>query len=208
MRNGTACRRKELKIQNIDPPHFSIKIVDIFAMGMCGLITPCCSYCSCVPDPPCSQVTFKELTDQSDFSFAGTSHHDYESMVEWDPTRLFEDCLEWLRTIDTDVETYSRSWLFSSFRTQQLLSSLISKKLCEALRVLVETTTLIHNWGPDAPFPNFSSREVHGIRSFAGTSVIRALDVSLRPSNLASNSANELAGLLSLYSGLSLQSAT
>lgn len=81
------------------------------------------------------------------------------------------------------------------------MSNLVPKKLCETLRLLVETTTMIYNWGSDAQFPHCSADELHGIRSFAGSQMNRALQNALHPTRVANSSIDQLAGLVFLLFG-------
>lgn len=150
-------------------------------------------------DQSCSSTAFGHAVRRTDILVMGNVFHDYQSMIEWTAPAVFTDCIMWLSTIDSPVVSYSRAWLFSACKTEQLLCSFLPNQLCEKLRVLAETTTVIHNWGQSA-YPS----QVRGLRSFAGTQILRALDETLRPASLANSSVDYLAGIFLLLFGTTL----
>lgn len=127
--------------------------------------------------------------------------HDYGSMVQWSASGVFTDCITWLSTLDSPAVSYSRAWLFSASRTEQLLCTLVPKELCETLRVLAKASMLIHHYERASfSFP----RQLHGLRCFAGNHMIQALEGALRPTSLANSSINDLGGLFLLLLGTTI----
>ncbi len=63
---------------------------------------------------------------------------------------------------------------------------------------------MAYNCGPDALLPDPAAIELNGVHSFAGSQIIKALEMQLRPSNLAKSSTDQLAGLFILLFGTTM----
>ena len=109
--------------------------------------------------------------------------------------------MQWLSDPGSHTIACSRAWLFSSFSTEQLLSQYLPSRLCESIRGLVVTTTLIHNWGSEIQCPRLSTAELRSIRAFAGSQMVKTLELALHPSSLAKSSIDQLEGLFILLFG-------
>lgn len=125
-------------------------------------------------------------------------------MVEWSVGCLFADCWAWAGNVDKSTSMaipYSRAWAFSATKTEDFLSTLTSRDTCQTLRLLVETSTLVYNWGPSALFPCQNSHNFLSLRSFAGSKLLRAFGKLLAPDSLANSSFDQLQGLFFLLFG-------
>lgn len=95
----------------------------------------------------------------------------------------------------------SRVWMLSSLKAECLLSTFLDGNLCKALRVLVETSSILHNWGMDTSYSRYSSTDLWSIRSFAGSQVLRGLERALNLQRLANASADVLKALFLVLLG-------
>lgn len=91
--------------------------------------------------------------------------------------------------------------MLSSLKAEHLLSNLVDSNLTRALRVLVETASILHNWGDNATYSHYSSSDLWSIRSFAGSQVLRALEANLTNTILARASSKVLKALFLVLLG-------
>lgn len=71
-----------------------------------------------------------------------------------------------------------------------------------ALRVLVEVSSVLHNWGCNASYAGYSAKDLWSIRSFAGSQVLQGLEAALSNSMLAKASQGELKALFLVAFGV------
>ena len=145
-------------------------------------------------------ITFGSLN----ISFAGNAEHDYESLVQWDAQAITSDCINWLFGVEPENVTYSRSWLFSNLKTEKLLSRLLPERLGSDLRVLVEMTSLLHNWGAEDAPPELPTVFSTHMQAEKGNKVLRVLQTDLDPVRVATKSSESRYGLLLLLFGTML----
>ena len=82
--------------------------------------------------------------------------------------------------------------MLSSTELRYLLSNILGENISKALRAVVETSSVIYNWGDEATFSHYSSSDLWSIRSFAGSQVLQELDTVVSNSKLAKASRDEL----------------
>ena len=121
--------------------------------------------------------------------------------VQWDLGYITADCAEWVRQERLKPESNSRAWLFSSHKTEILLSTFVGFSLSKALRVLVETSSILYNWGLDTSYSQYSPSDLWRIRSFAGSQVVHDLGNALKNARLANASQDELKALFLVLLG-------
>lgn len=85
--------------------------------------------------------------------------------------------------------------MFSTLKAELLLSSFVDGNLSKALRVLVETSSILRNWGINTSYSHYSSSDLWSIRSFAGSQVLQGLEYALKNTRLAKASADVLKAL-------------
>lgn len=158
-----------------------------------------------LPDHRCSPETFRKILSTPDFFGLTKTYRDFEGMVGWKVEAILKDSWTWVRDLEFlgNNECFY-SWLCPNFTPDQLLSGFVPKKLSSTFRALVETSIMIYNCGPDALIPDPASTELNGVHSFAGSLIIKALNMQLRPSNLAKSSTDQLAGLFLLLFGMAM----
>ncbi len=91
--------------------------------------------------------------------------------------------------------------MLSSINADLLLSKFVDGNLSEALRVLIETSSILRNWGMDTSYSHYSSSELWSIRSFAGSQVLHGLERALNLQRLALVSADVLKALFLVILG-------
>lgn len=186
-RSNVLCYRKEQKLRAIDPVPFSFEAVDIYSTHR-----------------SCDSNGFDDALKSIITPIVRYARHEYKSMVDWTVDGLFAHCWLWASNICSDasiVTPYSRSWAFSAVGTETFLSTLTSKDMCHGLRLLVEVSTLLYNWGSDPGFPARYSTHLHSIQSFTGSKLIQAFKKPLTPVRLANSSLPQLQGLFFLLFG-------
>ena len=135
----------------------------------------------------------------SDIFIAGDVRRSFEPPIDWDLENIASDCANWICEDDIPVPN-SRVWILSSRDAEHLLSPLLDRELCRALRLMMETSSILHNWGSDANFSPYSAADLWKIRSSAGSQVLRRLDAALSLTKLANASHDELkATFLALF---------
>lgn len=97
--------------------------------------------------------------------------------------------------------SHSRVWILSSLKAENLLSTFVDGNLSKALRVLVETSSILHNWGMDTSYSQYSSSDLWRIRSFAGSQVLHGLERAMNLQRLANASADVLSALFLVLLG-------
>ena len=152
-------------------------------------------------DYPCSRDECEKILQSNKHTPFGKAKHSFYPEVHWDLGSISSDCIDWILDERLKPESNSRVWIFSSFNAELLLSNFVDGSLSKALRVLVETSSVLHNWGVDARYSHFSSSDLWKIRSFAGSQVLHGLEHALRIASLAKASAEALKALFLVLLG-------
>jgi len=144
------------------------------------------------PDFPCSQERYNSIVCASDINITGNTKSDFQPPMCWDLHTIASNCADWICEESVNSALNSRVWIFSSLDAENLLARTLDENLSRALRVLVQTSSMIHNWGDEANFSHYSPSDLWSLRSFAGSQVLRGLDAALNINKLAKASHNEL----------------
>lgn len=91
--------------------------------------------------------------------------------------------------------------MFSSLDAERLLSKYVDANLSKAVRILVETSSILRNWGMNTNYLHYSSSDLWNIRSFAGSQVLKGLESALNVKRLAESSADVLKALFLVTHG-------
>lgn len=172
---------------------FSFKQVDIFTLGNLSL-------CRCLwvasmltsQDFPCTQDKYNAIISTSDFILVGDAERTFKPGFLWDLGAVSSDCAKWICEEHVSPASTSRVCMLSSLKAADLLSKFVDPGLSKALRVVVETSSILHNWGDDATFSRYSSSDLWSIRSFAGSQALRNLEAVLMNNRLAKSSKDVL----------------
>ena len=95
----------------------------------------------------------------------------------------------------------SRIGVLVSVQLQNSISSSIGRELSENYRVLVECSSMLHNWGIGPNHAGYSHVELRRIRSYSGTKVLKHLEGALTLTSLAQGSADTLKSLFLVLTG-------
>ena len=120
--------------------------------------------------------------------------------VVWDVAVLSQDFASWLATEDTSPRSSSLNGILSSLDCERLLRTLLDHSLCMDLRILIETSSLLLNQD-FAPHPTHGRGLINMIRSEAGASLLKSLEVALKASALAQASREKAMGLFLVLLG-------
>lgn len=182
--NKISCHGRESKHKWMDcVPHY-LKDLDIYAL-----------------DFPCSQEQYDSILRTDDITLVGNARQTFDPEIHWNLGNITADCAEWLLEERMKPGSNSRVWMLSSLKAECLLSTFLDGNLCKALRVLVETSSILHNWGMDTSYSRYSSTDLWSIRSFAGSQVLRGLERALNLQRLANASADVLKALFLVLLG-------
>lgn len=153
------------------------------------------------PDYPCTQDKYNAIIAASDLIIVGDAQLPFEPDFLWDLDAVSSDCANWICEEHVNPASNSRVWMLSSLKAEDLLSKFVNSKLSKALRVLVEMSSILHNWGDDATFSHYSSSDLWSIRSFAGSQALRNLEAVLTNNRLAEFSKDMLKALFLILLG-------
>ena len=146
-------------------------------------------------DFPCGYDQYEKIINGNNDILIGDARHNFPLEIRWDLESVVSDCAEWVLEEGLRPETNSRVWIFSSFKAETLLSTFVGGNLSKALRVLVETSSILYNWGMDANYLQYSPSDLWRIRSFAGSQAIHGLEDALKNVKLAKASVDVLKSL-------------
>lgn len=152
-------------------------------------------------DFPCSREQYEEILRTNDNILIGNLKQHCNSEAQWDLGSIALDCADWVLDERLKPGLKSRVWLFSSLEAQYLLSTVVGGDLSRAFRVLVEISSIIHNWGMFTSYSQYSSSDLWRIRSFAGSQVVQGLEQALKFNRLAKASADVLKALFLVLLG-------
>lgn len=131
----------------------------------------------------------------------GNLKQNCNSETQWDLGSIALDCADWVLDERMKPGSKSRVWLFSSSEAEYLLSTIVGGELSRAFRILVEISSIIHNWGIFTSYSQYSSSDLWKIRSFAGSQVVQGLEQSLKFNRLAKASVDVLKALFLVLLG-------
>lgn len=146
-------------------------------------------------DFPCSYEEINKILEGNSNILIGDLRHTFDVEIRWDLENVVLDCADWISAENLKPESNSRVWIFSSLKAEILLSTFLGGNLSKAVRVLVETSSILHNWGINASYLRYSSSDLWRIRSFAGSQVLHGLEHALKNANLAKASVDVLKAL-------------
>ena len=152
-------------------------------------------------DFPCDQEQYDSILRASNVKLAGLTSHDSDPQVNRDLGTIAAECAEWILDECVKPGSNSRVWMFSSLDVERLLSPFVDANLRKAHRVLVETSSILRNWGMDKSYSDYSSSDLWSIRSFAGSQVLQGLERALNLQRLAKCSADVLKALFLVILG-------
>ncbi len=181
---------------------FSFKQVDIFTLGnlcLCQRLWVTDTLIS--QDFPCTQDKYSAIVCDSDFVIVGDAERTFKPRILWDLDAVSSDCAKWICEEHVEPVSNSRVWMLSSLKAEDLLSNFVDPDLSKALRILVETSSILHNWGGDATFSHYSSSDLWSIRSFAGSQALRNLGAVLTNNRLATSSKDVLKAVFLILLG-------
>ena len=152
-------------------------------------------------DFPCNQEQYDSILRTNTVIVAGNTSHSFDPEVCWDLGTMASDCAEWILGKSVKPRAKNRVWTFSSFDAECLLSPFVDANLSKALRVLVETSSILRNWGMDTSYSDYSSSDLWSIRSFAGSQLLQGLERALNLQRLAESSEDVLKALFLVILG-------
>jgi len=152
-------------------------------------------------DYPCSQDEYNSIICASDIIITGNARSGSRPPIHWDLQRIASNCADWICEATVNSAACSRVWMLSSLDAERLLAEPLDANLSKALRVVVGTSSIIHNWGDEATFSHYTSSDLWSIRSFAGTQVLRGLATTLSIDRLAKASHDELKAIFLVLFG-------
>ena len=200
-----SCREREPTYGWMDCVPYSVKDLDIYALGLLSvsnvLIRTADS--EIFSDVPYIQEVYSSsITNTSDFNdITGGATQFFAPQIDWNLHDIASNCADWICEGAADPNSNSRAWMLSSVVVESLLSGILTRDLCKALRVTVGTSFIIYDRG-DYPSPNhLSSSYLWIIRAFAGSQVLRKLDAVLNTGKIAKASIDELKAIFLLLFG-------
>jgi hypothetical protein len=128
---------------------------------------------------------------------------EFDDQVEWDLAALSKT-LALLMSQNDRVPTMSKVGILSSLRFQQLLSPLISSKLGSYFRLMMHTSSIIYNLGPQDFYCGIPLADFYALRCQAGANVLMGLENLLRPAELANATPDKLQAIFLLLFGTTL----
>ena len=144
-------------------------------------------------DFPCSQYHYDAILRDCNRSV--------EPVARWGLSAISSNCTDWITSSHLPANVDNFAWIFSSLNSERLLSGWVSPDLSMALRVLIETSSVLHNWGCNASYAGYSATDLLSIHSFAGSQVLRGLDAALSIHTLAKASQGGLKALFLVLFG-------
>lgn len=124
----------------------------------------------------------------------------FEDQVEWNLTALSKDWALCMSQYDR-VPTMSKVGIMSSIRFQRILSPWIPTKLGSYFRLMMHTSSIVYNHGPQRRYCGISYDNFYALRSHAGTNVLIGLEDLLRPAELAKATLDKLKAIFLLLFG-------
>jgi hypothetical protein len=109
---------------------------------------------------------------------------EFDDQIKWNLTALSTDWALWMSQNDR-VPTMSKVGIMSTLRFQQLLSPWIPTKLGSYFRLMMHTSSVLYNHGPQALLCGIPFNDFYALKSRAGTNVLLGLEDLLRPAELA-----------------------
>lgn len=152
-------------------------------------------------DFPCNQEQYDNILRANRSILAPNANRRFDPDIHWDLGTFAADCAEWILDESVEPGSNSRVWMFSSLDAERLLSTFVDDNLSKALRVLVRTSSILHNWGMNTSCSHYSSSDLWSIRSFAGSQVLHGLERALNLQRLAKSPADVLKALFLVILG-------
>ena len=126
---------------------------------------------------------------------------DFPEYVHGDLPALASDFASWISDPQTQSTDTSRVGIMSTFTFQSIVSSAASEYLSQMLRLLVETSSILHNHHGEASYCGVPVEDLWKLRSFAGVEVLRQLETALTNKHLVKSSLQELQALFLILVG-------
>lgn len=125
---------------------------------------------------------------------------EFDDQVEWNLTALSKDWALWMSQ-NNRVPTMSKVGIMSSLRFQQILNPWISTKLGSYFRLMMHTSSIVYNHGPQDYYCGIPYDDFYALRSHAGTNILIGLEDLLRPAELAKATVEKLRAIFLILFG-------
>ncbi|KAL2038935.1 hypothetical protein N7G274_008275 [Stereocaulon virgatum] len=181
-RSGNSCYGRAPKFRWMDSVSCSLKEVDIYAI-----------------DRSCTLASFNDF----DSIELGDVNLAFDSEVWWDLDGLAFEFAHWMSCQGTTPASTSRVGILSSAKLEHLLHNLVDRGLTRAFKLLSESSSVLYNHEGDTDmhWKSYTTSELLGFRSYAGTLVLQHLERLLSRSNLDMASLRELKALFLIIFG-------
>lgn len=128
---------------------------------------------------------------------------EFEGNLLWDVIALSEDWASWMCRSDRKPNI-SKIGVMSSLCFQRMLSPWVSSSLSDYFRLLIYTSSIIYNHGPQASYPQFALGDFYAARSLCGAKVLASLEKLMRPAELAKATKEKISAIFLLLFGTTL----
>jgi hypothetical protein len=128
---------------------------------------------------------------------------EYEGHIVWDITELSRDWASWICRNDRNPNV-SKIGVMSSLRFQHMITPCISNPLAGYFRLLMYTSSIIYNHGPQPSYSRFALGDFFKVRSITGAKVLAGLDKLLRPAELARATVEKVRAVFLMLFGTTL----
>jgi len=125
---------------------------------------------------------------------------EYEGHIQWDITEISRDWASWMCRSDRNPNI-SKVGVMSSLRFQDMISSCISNSLAGYFRLMMYTSSIIYNHGPQPSYSRFALGDFFKVRSLAGAKVLAGLEKLLLPAELAKATTEKIRAIFLMLFG-------
>lgn len=206
-RSQSSCHYRESKYRWMHCIPFSLKDLDIFAIGGFCLVYRCSRLIEL--ELPVSKERFTAilptddnfLTEMVRLIWGGK-----KSLGSLDNLSTARDFATWisnepLHETETNNALVIRAKVISSAEFHEMIASTLGKGLGQNLRILAETSTLIWYWGLEFP-AGYSMAKVAELRSYAGKQMLSYLERALSARSMEDAGLERLQSLFLVLAGV------
>ncbi|CAD6577888.1 MAG: hypothetical protein ASARMPRED_008441 [Alectoria sarmentosa] len=156
---------------------FSMKEVNIYVM-----------------DYLCNEETYGAILGNLPL-VADNASSSFDDMIKWDVRSISSEFVLWMSDDDAQTGSTSLVGILSSSAFECMISKFVDSSLSRYTRLLVKLTSILYSYGSQASYANCDSTSLWSLCSFAGTKVLRELELALGTASLAAASRETLTAL-------------
>ena len=119
----------------------------------------------------------------------------FDDMIKWDVRSISSEFVLWMSDDDAQPGSTSLVGILSSSAFECMISKFVDSSLSRYARLLVKLTSILYSYGSQASYANCDSTSLWSLCSFAGTKVLRELELALGNASLAAASREKLTSL-------------